>query len=177
MVGRSARVDDLHGRQPGSSHADARLMTRFVLPALWQVRPTRGQIEARPGFAVVVPRAVSPSGAPLPADYDTRLTAACDPHTDRSCALDAAFEAHHLHDLSHHHLAFLAVRPDLHSRGPGSVPSAAQPAARRDLCRGLSGCSSPQSRAAHKRHGYWDLGQPFDIPTADHHRGRRGASP
>lgn len=34
-----------------------------------------------------------------------------------------------------------------------------------------------RSGALYKRHGYRDLGQPFDIPTADHHRGRCGASP
>src|SRR5699024_3361305 len=50
--------------------------------------------------------------------YDRRLLQACRQHTPRFAALDAAFEEHHP-TAAHHHLAFMAVRPQHQGRGMG----------------------------------------------------------
>ncbi|WP_320069643.1 GNAT family N-acetyltransferase [Micromonospora sp. RTGN7] len=57
---------------------------------------------------------------PPPADYDTRLTAACGKWTERFRHLDELFADHHPH-ADHHHLAFLAVTPDRQGQGLGSA--------------------------------------------------------
>jgi ribosomal protein S18 acetylase RimI-like enzyme len=102
---------------------------------------------------------------PPPIDYDERLAAACGPFTDRFRILDEQFDAHHPHDRPHHHLAFLATRPDAQCRGLGS-------ALLRHHHRQLDTtnmaayleASSPRSRALYERHGYRTLGQPFTLP-------------
>lgn len=103
---------------------------------------------------------------PPPADYDSRLAAACCPWTSRFQALDAAFDAHYPHHARyHHHLAFLAVRPDRHNRGLGSILLRHHHRQLDDA--GLGAyleASSSQSRALYERHGYRDLGQPFYLP-------------
>lgn len=103
--------------------------------------------------------------APPPDNYDTRLAAACGAFTDRFRRLDELFDAHHPHDRPHHHLAFLAVRPELHGRGLGST-----------LLRyhhnrldesGVGAyleASSARSRALYERHGYRVMGRPFRLP-------------
>ncbi|MEV6924551.1 GNAT family N-acetyltransferase [Dactylosporangium sp. NPDC051485] len=56
---------------------------------------------------------------PIP-DYERRLAASCDPHTDRFAALDAAME--HRHPFGpHEYLAYLAVVPKHHGQGIGSL--------------------------------------------------------
>ncbi|MBV9847445.1 MAG: GNAT family N-acetyltransferase, partial [Kutzneria sp.] len=71
----------------------------------------------RTGVAMWFPPAAQ---AREPADYDVRLAAACGPWIDRFRALDTAFAEHHPHSPAHHHLGFLAVRPDRQCRGLGS---------------------------------------------------------
>jgi predicted N-acetyltransferase YhbS len=104
---------------------------------------------------------------PPPADYDSRLAAICGQLTARFQALDAAFDAHHPDDAHHHHLAFLAVRPDRQNRGLGS-------ALLRHHHQQLDGtglgayleASCLQCRALYLRHGYRDLGEPFTLPES-----------
>jgi predicted N-acetyltransferase YhbS len=57
---------------------------------------------------------------PPPVDYERRLKEITGDAYDRACRLDAELEAEHPLE-PHHYLAFLAVRPDLQSRGLGSA--------------------------------------------------------
>jgi ribosomal protein S18 acetylase RimI-like enzyme len=101
---------------------------------------------------------------PAPTDYDARMAAACGPWAEQFRALDAAFAAHHPHD-PHHHLGFLAVRPDHHGRGLGSTLLRHH---HRQLDETTTAAyleaSSPRSRALYQRHGYRDLGPAFTLP-------------
>lgn len=102
---------------------------------------------------------------PPPADYDARLLAACGRHTERFRLLDEQFAAHHPHDLTHHHLAFLAVRPDAQGNGLGSALLRAH---HNQLdASGIAAyleASSPRSVRLYERHGYRHLGPPFHLP-------------
>ncbi|GLL07249.1 GNAT family N-acetyltransferase [Dactylosporangium matsuzakiense] len=55
---------------------------------------------------------------PIP-DYERRLAACCDPHTDRFAALDTAMEHHHPIG-PHAYLAYLAVAPKHQGHGIGT---------------------------------------------------------
>lgn len=102
---------------------------------------------------------------PPPPDYDARLVAACGPFTDRFRILDAAFEEHHPHGMAHHHLAFLAVRPDQQSRRIGSALMDAHHARLDDVGVGAYlEASTARSRSLYLRHGYRDRGEPFHLP-------------
>lgn len=56
---------------------------------------------------------------PVP-DYDQALAELCGPHLPRFQTLDSAFEQHHP-AAPHHHLAFLAARPDRRGQGIGTA--------------------------------------------------------
>lgn len=102
---------------------------------------------------------------PPPPDYDARLAAACGPFTERFRILDAKFERSHPHGVAHHHLAFLAVRPDQQCRGIGSALLDAHHA-RLDAA-GTGAyleASTARSRSLYLRHGYRDRGEPFHLP-------------
>ncbi|ABP54211.1 GNAT family N-acetyltransferase [Salinispora tropica] len=71
------------------------------------------------GVAVWFP-SIGADPAPPPRDYDARLAAVCGEWTDRFVHLDKLFAANHPH-ADHHHLAFLAVRPDRQGRGVGTT--------------------------------------------------------
>jgi GNAT superfamily N-acetyltransferase len=113
--------------------------------------------------AVWFPQLTGPT--PVPDDYDTRLQAACGPHTDRFRTLDKEFDNHHPHAYPHHHLAFLATRPDQQGRGLGTallhhhhrhLDQHRMPA--------FLQASSKRSRALYERAGYQCLGEPFHLP-------------
>jgi len=89
-----------------------------------------------------------------PVDYDQRLVRACGGYVDRFRILDDLFDTHHP-QRPHHHLALLAVHPDLHGAGLGSVllehrhnrlDTERIPAYLEAAC--------PRSRALYARHGY-----------------------
>ncbi|TNH26109.1 GNAT family N-acetyltransferase [Micromonospora orduensis] len=100
---------------------------------------------------------------PAPEDYDARLAAACGEWTDRFRHLDDLFAANHPHP-DHHHLAFLATRPDRQGHGLGTallehhhawLDANAMPA--------YLEASSPRSRDLYAKHGY-RAGEPFRVP-------------
>jgi GNAT superfamily N-acetyltransferase len=122
-----------------------------------------GQIhttEDRSAVAVWFPRDVQ---LPPPADYDRRLDHVCGPYVDRFRHLDHLFDKHHPAE-PHHHLAFLAVRPDRQCQGLGTA-----------LLRHHHSCldrlgmpayleaSSRASRDLYARHGYRAT-EPFGTP-------------
>lgn len=91
---------------------------------------------------------------PEPRDYDRRLREACGRHTPRFATLDAAFEEHHP-ESRHHHLAFLAVRPDRQGEGIGT---AVLDHHHRELDRNATAAyleaSDAGTRDLYARHGY-----------------------
>lgn len=109
---------------------------------------------------------VQPTGpVPDPDNYEEQLVAACGTYADRFRTLDQLFEENHPRTYPHHHLAYLATRPDEQSRGRGS-------ALLRHHHRQLDHygtpaflqASSEQARKLYERHGYECLGDPFYLP-------------
>jgi GNAT superfamily N-acetyltransferase len=107
-----------------------------------------------------------PTGpTPEPDNYDEQLVAACGTYADRFRILDQLFEDNHPHTYPHHHLVYLATRPDRQGHGLGS-------ALLRHHHRQLDHygtpaflqASSKQSRKLYERHGYTCLGDPFYLP-------------
>jgi GNAT superfamily N-acetyltransferase len=102
---------------------------------------------------------------PPPENYDTRLADACGEWTENFLRLDQLFEGHHPH-APHHHLAFMAVRPDQQNQRIGSTLlehyhqrlDAAGRAA-------FLEASSTGSRDLYQRHGYEPLGEPYAVPN------------
>jgi GNAT superfamily N-acetyltransferase len=58
---------------------------------------------------------------PAPAHYDQRLALATGDYAPRFRLLDEWLQAHHPTRVPHHHLAFLAVRPNAQGLGLGST--------------------------------------------------------
>ncbi len=113
-----------------------------------------------------------PSNAaePAPADeaqgYLARLTAVTQPWTSRFLAFDTAIEGRHPAEPAHHHLAFLAVRPDRQGLGIGSALLQAHHRFLDDQV-GLPAyleAAELRSRQLYRRHGYVDLGPPNHLP-------------
>lgn len=101
---------------------------------------------------------------PPPQDYDARLAAAAGPHLDRFTAIDDAFAAHHPHGV-HHHLGFLAVRPEHQHQGIGSLLMAAHhERLDRTGTPSYLEASSTGARDLYLRHGYRLLAEPFQLP-------------
>ena len=116
----------------------------------------------RDGVAIWFPR---DRPLPEPEDYDARLAKACGPWTERFRTLDALFETHHPLE-PHHHLAFLATRPDRQGQGIGSALLRHYHAHLDD--RGIPAyleASHPRSRDLYLRHGYEPRGEPFALPS------------
>lgn len=142
-----------------------------VLPANFRIfvehALSYGEIHRAAGDPTAVAVWFRQDGAPVPPpdDYDARLAAACGAFTERFRVLDELFDAHHPHDRPHHHLAFLAVRPELHGRGLGSALLRYH---HRRLDESGVGAyleaSSARSRALYERHGYRVMGGPFRLP-------------
>ncbi|HEX9623886.1 MAG TPA: GNAT family N-acetyltransferase [Streptosporangiaceae bacterium] len=99
-------------------------------------------------------------------DYLAKLTAVTQPWTDRFLTFDTAIESRHPAGPPHHHLAFLAVRPDLQGLGIGSALLLAHHQFLDDQVRlpAYLEASAPRSRQFYLRHGYVDLGPPNHLP-------------
>lgn len=113
--------------------------------------------------AVWFPQLTGP--IPEPDNYEEQLVAACGTYTDRFRTLDQLFEDNHPRTYPHHHLAYLATRPDQQGHGLGA-------ALLRHHHRQLDHygtpaflqASSEQARKLYERHGYECLGDPFYLP-------------
>lgn len=98
---------------------------------------------------------------PPPDDYDRRLVEACGPWTERFEQLDELFELHHP-DGPHHHLAFLAVRPDSQGAGLGSrLLDYHHETLDRDGIPAFLEASSTGARDLYLRKGYELRGDPY----------------
>jgi GNAT superfamily N-acetyltransferase len=101
---------------------------------------------------------------PEPHAYQQRLVAACGEATERFQLLDELFDQHHPIE-PHHHLAFLAVRPDRQRRGLGTALLAYHHT-RLDTM-GMAAyleASSAEARNLYLRHGYRVKLAPFRFP-------------
>ena len=101
---------------------------------------------------------------PPPLDYERRLKEAAGTAFDRACQLDAMLYANHPDGEPHHHLAFLAVRPERQNLGIGSA-LLARHHARLDRA-GIPAyleANDPRNRELYLRHGYVS-GQPMWLP-------------
>jgi GNAT superfamily N-acetyltransferase len=125
-----------------------------------------GTVHTTPGrTAVALWFPVRGDGPAAPDGYAAQLAAVTGPWLDRFRALDDAFDQHHPRGLLHHHLGFLAVRPDQQGRGLGT-----------GLLREHHGvldvtglpayleASGPDTRQFYLRHGYADHGGPIRLP-------------
>jgi ribosomal protein S18 acetylase RimI-like enzyme len=105
------------------------------------------------------------SELPPPPDYDERLIFIAGPHLRRFRILDELFDAHHPHNVVHHHLAFLAVHPDHQNRGIGSHLMSQHHQRLDSTSTGAYlEASTPEARALYLRHGYTDRSAPFYLP-------------
>jgi GNAT superfamily N-acetyltransferase len=114
--------------------------------------------------AVWFPQITGPG--PQPDNYGDQLLAACGPHIDRFRTLDRLFDDNHPSIYPHHHLAYLATRPDQQRRGLGSallrlhhsrLDHFGAPA--------FLQASSERARKLYERHGYESVGEPFHLPN------------
>jgi GNAT superfamily N-acetyltransferase len=96
----------------------------------------------------------------------TRLTAITQPWTSRFLAFDHAIESGHPAEPAHHHLAFLAVRPDRQGLGIGSALLLAhhQFLDHQAHLPAYLEASAARSREFYLRHDYVDLGPPRYLP-------------
>ena len=101
-------------------------------------------------------------------DYDQRLKDICGVHTERFQALDTAMHHTHPSDRRHEYLPFIAVRPDVQTRGLGSA-LLDHHHAMLDL-RGIPAyleAASPASARLYRRHGYRPVREPFGPANSD----------
>jgi GNAT superfamily N-acetyltransferase len=119
---------------------------------------------ARTAVALWLP--VGEHGPDLPVGYEERLAAATDPWTYMFRAFDAALDRHHPVGVAHHHLALLAVRPDVQGQGIGTALLRAHHA-RLDHDLGLPAyleASDQRTRRIYLAHGYADHGSAIRLP-------------
>lgn len=114
------------------------------------------------GVAVWFPRDRHP--LPEPFAYQQRVAAACGEFTDRFRHLDELFDKHHPAE-PHHHLAFLAVRPNRQRQGLGSALMAHHHS--QLDAKGMAAyleSTSVENRNLYLRHGYRVTVAPFHLP-------------
>ncbi len=114
---------------------------------------------------------------PCPPDgYDEHLAQITGPWAERFAVFDAELDAHHLTGTEHHHLAILAVRPDLQGHGTGTALLDAHHAVLDE--QGTAAyleASDERTRSIYLRHGYADYGTPIQLPGGSFAHGDDGA--
>jgi GNAT superfamily N-acetyltransferase len=118
---------------------------------------------ARTAAALWIP--TGPGGPRQPDGYDEQLAEVTGKWAEQFVIFDQQLDAHHLTGVAHHHLAILAVRPDVQGRGIGTALLDAYHAI-------LDGegtvayleASDERTRGIYLRHGYADYGSPIELP-------------
>ncbi len=118
---------------------------------------------ARTAAALWIP--AGPEGPRQPGGYDEQLAEVAGQWAERFVTFDQQLDARHLTGVTHHHLAILAVRPDMQGRGTGTALLDAYHAI-------LDGegtvayleASDERTRGTYLRHGYTDYGSPIELP-------------
>jgi len=108
---------------------------------------------------------VGENGPDQLAGYEERLAAATYPWTYRFRAFDAALDLRHPVGVGHHHLAMLAVRPDVQGQGIGTALLCAHHARLDDL--GVPAyleASDQRTRRIYLASGYADYGPVIRLP-------------
>ncbi len=106
-----------------------------------------------------------PHGPGQPGGYDERLAEVTGQWAERFAAFDQELDAHHLTGVAHHHLAILAVHPDLQGRGIGTALLDAHHAILdTDGIVAYLEASDERTRGLYLRHGYADYGSPIALP-------------
>jgi GNAT superfamily N-acetyltransferase len=117
----------------------------------------------RTAAALWVP--IGEEGPRPPDGYSTRLAAATGRHLSRFQAFDLTLDRHHPAGFPHHHLAVLAVRPDMQGQGTGTALLRAHHAALdRDGLPAYLEASGLDTRRIYRRHGYLDYGTEIQLP-------------
>ena len=105
-----------------------------------------------------------PEGPGQPGGYDEQLAEITGQWAERFVAFDQELDAHHLTGAAHHHLAILAVRPDLQGHGIGTALLDAHHAILDEggIVAYLE-ASDEGTRGIYLRHGYADYGSPIEL--------------
>ena len=126
-----------------------------------------GVVHTTPGrTAAALWLPVGQDGPGQPPGYGDRLAAATRPWTGQFLAFDAALERHHPAGVAHHHLAILAVRPDIQGQGIGTALLRAYHAML-DHDGGTPAyleASDLRTRQLYLAHGYTGHGPPIHLP-------------
>jgi GNAT superfamily N-acetyltransferase len=106
-----------------------------------------------------------PEGPGQPGGYGERLAEVTGQWAERFVVFDRELDARHLTGAAHHHLAVVAVRPDLQGHGTGTALLGAHHAILDDggIIAYLE-ASDERTRGIYLRHGYADDGSPIELP-------------